>query len=180
MYKFFKTVIMKKLLSLLLFAGILLSPSFVGAQNYKFGHISAQEIVVLMPEYEKAVDSLNKVKAKYDEQTEKMQVEVNKKYNDVVEQQSKLDSLILESMYSELQSMQERLQNFQSQANQKLQGLQGRLLEDVMGKLEVAIADVAKQMDLIYVFDISGRNPIYTSDKSIDIGPKVKEKLGIK
>ncbi len=49
-----------------------------------------------------------------------------------------------------------------------------------MDKLEVAIAGVAKQMDLIYVFDISGRNPIYTSDKSIDIGPMVKEKLGIK
>ncbi len=57
-----------------------------------------------------------------------MQVEVNKKYNDLVEQQNKLDSLILESMYSELQSMQERLQSFQAQANQKLQALQANLL----------------------------------------------------
>lgn len=170
---------MKRLVNIFLIVGFLFSASAINAQNYKFGHISAQDIVVLMPEYQQAVDSLNKVKNKYDMQTEKMQVEVNKKYNDIAEQQNTLDSLILESMYSELQSMQQRLQNFQTQANQKLQALQGNLLEGVMDKLQTAIASVAKQMDLIYVFDISGRNPIYTSDKSIDVGPMVKEKLGI-
>jgi outer membrane protein len=170
---------MKRLLNIVLLVGFLLSTTAVGAQTYKFGHISAQEIVVLMPEYQKASDSLNSVKAKYDDQAEKIQVEINKKYNDLVENQNKLDSLILESMYSELQSMQERLQTFQQNANQKLRTLESNLLESVMGKLEVAIADVAKEMKLIYVFDVSGRNPIYVSDQSIDIGPMVKEKLGI-
>ncbi len=170
---------MKRLVNLFLIVGFLLSTSLVNAQNYKFGHISAQDIVVLMPEYQQAADSLNKVKAKYDEQAEKIQVEINKKYNDLVEQQSTLDSLILESMYSELQSMQQRLQTFQANANQKLRTLEANLLQKVMDKLEVAIADVAKEMDLIYVFDVSGRNPIYHSDKSIDVGPMVKEKLGI-
>ena len=56
-----------------------------------------------------------------------------------------LDSLILESMYSELQGMQQRLQSFQTNANQKLRALEGRLLEDVMSKLEVAISSVAKE-----------------------------------
>jgi len=170
---------MKRLVNLLLVVGFLFSTAAVNAQNYKFGHISAQDIVVLMPEYQKAADSLNKVKTKYDQQTEKMQVEINKKYNDLVEQQSSLDSLILESMYSDLQSMQQRLQNFQAQANQKLRTLEASLLEGVMNKLEAAIGDVAKEMNLIYVFDISGRNPIYVSDQSVDVGPMVKEKLGI-
>ena len=119
-------MIMKRLLNVLLFVGFLFSTTAVSAQNYKFGHISAQDIVVLMPEYQKASDSLNKVKTKYDEQTEKMQVEINKKYNDLVEQQNTLDSLILESMYSELQSMQQRLQSFQANANQKLRTLEGK------------------------------------------------------
>ena len=170
---------MKRLVNLFLFVGLLLSTSFAGAQNYKFGHISAQDIVVLMPEYQIAGDSLNRVQAKYDEQAEKIQVEINKKYNDLVEQQSTLDSLILESRYSELQSMQDRLQTFQNNANQKLRALEANLLKSVMDKLQSAISDVAKEMDLIYVFDVSGRNPIYYSDKSIDVGPMVKEKLGI-
>ena len=132
-----------------------------------------------MPEYTAAGDSLNQVKVKYDEQAEKMQVEINRKYNDLLVQQNTLDSLILESMFAEVQSMQERLQNFQNQANQKLRTLEGALLEKVMGKLQDAVDAVGKEMDLIYVFDVSARNPIYTSDKSIDIGPMVKEKLGI-
>ena len=81
-------MIMKRLFNVLLIVGFLFSTTAISAQTYKFGHISAQDIVVLMPEYQKAADSLNKVKTKYDEQTEKMQVEVNKKYNDLVEQQS--------------------------------------------------------------------------------------------
>jgi len=132
-----------------------------------------------MEDYEDARDSLNSVRTKYDQQAERMQVEINRKYNELVEQQNTLDSLILESMYSEIQSMQERLQNFQAQAGQKLRNLEAQLLEGVMGKLQTAVSDVAEELDLLYVFDISGRNPIYTSDKSIDVAPMVKEKLGI-
>lgn len=161
--------------------GVLLSISaFVNGQQSKFGHLEAQQIILLMPEYKKAADSLNVVKEKYDLQAEKMQVEVNKKYNDLLENQNKLDSLILESMYSELQSMNERLQSFQGQANQKLRALEGALLEGVMGAMQKQVSVVAKELDLIYVFDTSARNPIYVSDKSINIGPMVKEKLGIK
>ncbi len=171
---------MNKILSALLVGLFLLVPVLVNGQQPKFGHIEAQQIVLLMPEYNKAADSLNVVKEKYDLQSEKMQVEVNKKYNDLLENQNKLDSLILESMYSELQSMNERLQSFQGQANQKLRALEGALLEGVMAALQKQVSAVAKELDLIYVFDTSARNPLYTSDKSINIGPMVKEKLGIK
>ncbi len=171
---------MKKVLNFLLIVIFISSSAMVQGQQAKFGHIEAQQIVLLMPEYKKAADSLNVVKEKYDLQAEKMQVEVNKKYNDLLENQNKLDSLILESMYSELQSMNERLQSFQGQANQKLRALEGALLEGVMAKLQKQISVVAKELDLMYVFDISARNPVYVSEKSINIGPMVKEKLAIK
>lgn len=170
---------MKTISKLLLAVAFIFSGAVLNAQQYKFGHIESQRIIILMPEYTKAGDSLNNVKMKYDLQAERMQVEVNRKYNELLENQNTLDSLILESMFAEVQDLQQRLQNFQTQANQKLRNLEGALLEDVMGKLEVAITEVAKELDLIYVFDTSGRNPIYTSDRSVDVGPMVKEKLGI-
>lgn len=170
---------MKRVVNVLLIAVLLTLSSSVFSQQYKFGHIESQQIVILMPEYTKASDSLNSVKLKYDEQAERMQVEINRKYNELVEQQNELDSLILESMFTEVQSMQERLQNFQVQANQKLRTLEGNLLQSVMARLDTAIGEVAKELDLIYVFDISARNPVYASDKSVDVGPMVKEKLGI-
>jgi hypothetical protein len=48
-----------------------------------------------------------------------------------------------------------------------------------MGRLQAAVTNVATDLELIYVFDISGRNPLYVSDKSVDVGPMVREKLGI-
>ena len=170
---------MKNLVKTLLFTVLIFSASAIQAQDYKFGHVESQRIIVLMPEYQQASDSLQAVRAKYDETAENMQVEINRKYNNLVEQQNELDSLILESMFSEVQSMQERLQTFQQQAGQKLRALEGRLLEEVMGKLEDAISEVANEMNLIYVFDVSGRNPVYYSDQSLDVGPMVKEKMGI-
>ncbi len=170
---------MKRVVNLLLVLIFLTSTAVAFGQNYKFGHIESQKVVVLMPEYTEASDSLNAVRTKYDQQAERMQVEINRKYNELVEQQNELDSLILESMFSEVQSMQERLQNFQNQATQKLRTLEGNLLQTVMNKLDLAIAEVAEEMDLIYVFDVSARNPVYASDQSIDVGPMVKEKLGI-
>jgi outer membrane protein len=170
---------MRRIVNVLLVLVLLTFSSNAFSQQYKFGHVESQRIVILMPEYTKASDSLNTVKSRYDEQAERMQVEINRKYNELVEQQSELDSLILESMFTEVQSMQERLQNFQVQANQKLRTLEGNLLQSVMDKLDEAIGEVAKELDLIYVFDVSARNPVYASDKSIDVGPMVKEKLGI-
>ena len=170
---------MKRIVNLLLVLVFLTSATVAFGQNYKFGHIESQQVVILMPEYSEASDSLNTVRTKYDEQAERMQVEINRKYNELVEQQNELDSLILESMFTEVQSMQERLQNFQQQATQKLRTLEGNLLQSVMNKLDIAISEVAEELDLIYVFDVSARNPVYASDQSIDVGPMVKEKLGI-
>jgi len=170
---------MKKFFFALFSIALLSSGIALNAQSYKFGHIESQKIIVQMPEYIKAGDSLNVVKTKYDLQLERMQVEINKKYNELVENQNKLDSLILESMFAEYQSMGERLQNFQGQVQTKLRNLEGVLLEGVMAKLEKSIKAVAVELDLIYVFDTSSRNPIYASPKSVDIAPMVKEKLGI-
>jgi len=167
---------MKRIIFALL-CSFFLFPAFnLTAQNYKFGHIETQKVIVLMPEYKQAGDSLNAVREKYQVQAERMQVDINKKYNELLEE---TDSIIAETLYSEFQNMQERSQNFQTQVQQKLRSLEGSLLEGVMVVLQDAVDEVAEELDLIYVFDISGRNPIYASDKSIDIAPMVKEKLGI-
>lgn len=151
----------------------------LNAQTLKFGHVNTQEVLVIMPEYKQAIDSLTKVRERYTLQEEKLTVEINRKYNDLVEQQNELDSLILQIRFSELQDLQNRLQEFQVNAGQKLRQLEGALTGSIMDKLEVAIGDVAKELDLVYVFDIATGNPIYASEKSINVVPMVKDKLGL-
>jgi outer membrane protein len=48
-----------------------------------------------------------------------------------------------------------------------------------MEKARGAIDEVAKEHGLIYVFDISQGNPVYTSEESLDMLPLVQAKLGI-
>ena len=48
------------------------------------------------------------------------------------------------------------------------------------GALFGYIDAVAKERGLIYVFDLSQGNPVYTSAESLDMLPLVKAKLGIK
>jgi outer membrane protein len=130
-----------------------------------------------MPEYKKALDSLQKTNEKYASQEKVLQEEIQRKYSDLMEKQSTLDTLILQSRYSELQTMQANLEQFQQAASEKLQKLQGDLLNSVIAKLNEVIKAIAIELDLTYVFDVSGRNPVYTSEKSIDLQPMVKEKL---
>ena len=168
---------MKKFYVLCLLIIIAFSEAFVNAQNLKFGHLNMQSVLVAMPEYTSALDSLRKINEKYALQEETLQVEFNKKYNDLTENQMGMDSLILQSKIAELQSMQQNLENFQQLASEKLQKLQNDLLAGIMKKLEGVVKEIGQELDLIYVFDMSSKNPIYASDKSIDIYPMVKDKL---
>lgn len=133
-----------------------------------------------MPEYKTAIDSLTIMRERYANQEEKLQVEINRKYNDLLEQQSTLDSLIIQSRYSELQDLQNRLQEFQVTAGQRLRTLEGTLTTAIMDKMKDAISKVAVELDLLYVFDMASGNPIYASEKSINVAPMVRDKLGLK
>ena len=168
---------MKKILLLSAVIAFLLPAVVLKAQNHKFGHINMQTVVVLMPEYKKSLDSLQKLNDKYGALEKQLQSEIQLKYNDLMENQKNLDTLILQSRYTELQTMQTNLEQFQQGANEKMQKIQGELLNGVVLKLTDVVKQIAVELDLTYVFDISQRNPMYTSEKSIDILPMVKQKL---
>ncbi len=168
---------MKKSLILLTFLAVMMPFSVLSAQNHKFGHLNSQTVIVLMPEYKKALDSLQKTNEKYSSQEKALQEEIQRKYSDLMEKQNTLETLILQSRYSELQNMQANLEQFQQLASEKLQKLQTDLLNSVINKLNDTVKKIAVELDLTYVFDTSSRNPMYASEKSIDIAPMVKEKL---
>jgi outer membrane protein len=80
---------------------------------------------------------------------------------------------------TELQELQQRIQNYQMTAQQQLQQKQGEVLAPVFDKAEAAIEEVAKEQGLLYVFDIGSRVVLYKSNQSVDLLPMVKQKLGI-
>ena len=169
---------MKNIMKIIAALLLIITASGVSAQ--KFAHINSQELLAAMPESDSAQAMIEKLAANYESQLEEMQVELNKKYDDYLNNRDKYTDLIRQTKESEISDLQSRIQQFETIATQELQTKRTVLLRPILDKANGAIKNVAETNNFIYVFDISQGNPIYFSDQSVDILPLVKEKLGLK
>jgi len=174
---------LKKLLVLILFAAATIS---AGAQNQKFGHIDLQALVQLMPERATAETEFNTFQSDLEDVLAEMQQNYQQKQQNYQQKLTELEQLGDEASevkrnakITELQELQQRIQNYQMTAQQQLQQKQAELLSPVFDKAEAAIEEVAKEQGLLYVFDIGSRVVLYKSNQSVDLLPMVKQKLGI-
>ena len=156
----------------------ILSMAFV-LQAQKFGHISSEEVLQAMPEYDSAQLKLQELQQHYELEIERIQVEINKKIEEFNQNETTMSDLIKEAKASEVQELQMRLQNYSQTAQQDLQQQSQIVIQPVMEKARGVIDEVAKEHGLIYVFDISQGNPVYTSEESLDMLPLVKAKLEV-
>ena len=145
----------------------------------KFGHITSEQLLVAMPEYDSAQLKVEELRQHYTLEIERIQVEINKKIEEFSASEASMSDLIKEAKASEIQELQARLQNYSQTAQQDLQQQGGMVMQPVMDKARKAIDEVAKENGLLYVFDLSAGNPIYTSEESLDMLPLVKAKLGV-
>jgi len=170
---------MKKNIKIILAAFLLMGGIGLNAQEYKFGHIDSRELLMSMPESDSAQARIQQLAADYDQQMEEMQVELNKKYDDYLTNQETWTDLIRQTKEADLQEMQQRIQQFQTMAQQDLQTQQNQLMQPIIEKANNAVKEVATEGGFVYIFDIGAGNPVYWSEKSINIMALVKTKLGL-
>ncbi|EJX10154.1 Outer membrane chaperone Skp (OmpH) [gut metagenome] len=162
---------------------LLALPMGVFAQNLKFGHINAQEIITVMPEFTKAQKDIQTLEQQLTTELQRTQEEFNKKYQEFQQAISK-DSLpanIAERRQKELQDMAQRQEQFQQEAAQQMQKAQNDAMVPIYKKLDDAIKAVGAAEGVIYIFDVA-RTPIpYINESmSVNLTSKVKAHLGIK
>ncbi|HER09311.1 MAG TPA: OmpH family outer membrane protein [Bacteroides sp.] len=170
---------MKTFRRITLAAGILCIALAVNAQDFKFGHLNSDQLLSAMPEYDSAQQKIQALRNQYDQEIEQIQVEINRKIEQFNQSEATMTNLIREAKASEIQEMQMRLQNFAQTAQQDLQEQSMVFIQPVMDKARNAISAVAKEKGLIYVFDLSQGNPVYTSEESLEMLPLVKAHLGL-
>ena len=170
---------MKTIRRITLTAGMLCIILGLNAQEAKFGHINSDQLLSAMPEYDSAQQKIQELRQQYDMEIEQIQVEINKKIEQFNQNEGTMSNLIREAKASEIQEMQMRLQNFAQTAQQDLQEQSMVFVQPVMDKARNAISAVAKEQGLIYVFDLSQGNPVYTSEASVNLLPIVKAHLGL-
>ena len=102
---------------------LLALPMGVFAQNLKFGHINAQEIITVMPEFTKAQNDIQTLEKQLTAELQRTQEEFNKKYQEFQQAIAK-DSLppnIAERRQKELQDMMQRQEQFQQDAHLQME-----------------------------------------------------------
>lgn len=169
---------MKRIFGLMFVALMFVSVQGVAGQALKFGHITRDEIIMAMPEYDSAMVKYNAFGQELSNALEIMQVELNNKYDQYTKESKNLSDIVKANKEQELSDMQNRITTFQQTAQTQLQEKQTTLLNPIVEKVTAAINAVAKDGGFIYIYD--ARSLIYFDpSKSVDITPLVKTKLGI-
>ncbi|MDR1592818.1 MAG: OmpH family outer membrane protein [Prevotellaceae bacterium] len=167
---------MKK--AILLFSIIAL-PLTVSAQELKFGYISAQEVMMEMPEInaiEKEIADFNAQNTKY---MQDMQKEIEDKAAKYEKERATLSESIRKVQEEDLQILYQRYQNAQQTLYTEMQDKQAKLLQPVQERLKKAIEAVGKKNNFFFVFNLDEGGVVYKSEKAIDITALVKKELGI-
>ncbi len=166
-----------KIFAIVLLAGIAGTAS---AQNFKFGHINASELIMLMPDRDSAQVKLEAYGKDLQEQVEALQVEFNNKLNTYKSKEATWTAAILEQKQREIQELGQRVEDFQKTAAEDFQKMQGTLLRPVIEKANAAVSKVGKANGFTYIFDTStGSIPYFNPEQSIDVLPLVRTELKI-
>jgi outer membrane protein len=166
---------MKKLFTAMSLALCLLVAGNANAQQ-KFGFISSQELVSLMPELKKADSSLNELRTALVQSAQDKQTafyaaidKFNKDSTSFTDAQKAVKRADLAKMGQDLGGEEERIQ-------QQLQERQQALIQPINKKAYDAVQAVAKENGFTYVFE---KEALLVAPPAEDILPLVAKRLGI-
>lgn len=169
---------MKKFLKLTLVCTLLLGSTSLFAQ--KFGRVNMQEIVVAMPEFKEMQTNLEAFRKDLIDNLETIQVELNNRIADYQKNEATYSESIKQLKQKEIGDLQNRLQEFQENAQMELQQKQNELLEPVVTKAREAVTKVSTAGAYTVVFDTSMGSLAYFDEATLaDIASEVMKELGI-
>jgi len=164
------------------FFAVLVFVTFAFAGNaqtqQKFGHVNFARLYGMMP----GQDSIKKVYETYarglQNQLATMQAELENKFMDYQANQATWSNIIRQTKEREIQDIQGRMEDFNTQAQQDLMDKENELTAPIIEKARKAVEDVAKENGYTYIFNSTDGLLLYATP-SDDVLPLVKKKLGI-
>ena len=169
---------MKKIVTVLVVVmGLMLTGKSTYAQN-KIGYVSMQELITAMPEYKKADTAMNEFQTALGQNYDDMVKEYNEQSVLVTgKDTAKFTAAQLELKRKAVGDLLQKLQGWQTQAQQLAQQKNQELIAPIQKKALDAIQTVAKENGYTYIIQ---KEQLLVSPPGEDILPLVKKKLGIK
>ena len=157
---------------------LMLAPMSLLAQ--KFGYVNSAEIIQVMPEYAKALKDVQALEKMYTDEFNSMRTELEKKGTEFEKmQQDSVPENILKRRYEDLMHLQQRIQEYAADIQQKLQAAEQEKMIEINSKLQSALDTVGKEGSYVCIFDLAGGIPFINTTLCDDVSAKVKAKLGI-
>jgi outer membrane protein len=161
---------------------LLLSIAAVGvlgfAQAQKVAHLNYDSLIKLMPETKTATQAAEKFLEGLKQELATMQTEMQTKYDAYLKDEANMSDLIKKSKQNDLQQLQTRIQDFQTQAEAEYKRKYSELTIPIMEKAKKGIEAAAKEGGYKYVLDTSPANTaVLYSEMGDDLLMAVKKKL---
>jgi outer membrane protein len=169
---------MKKIVTLLVVVMSLVMASSSAKAQTKIGLISMQELITSMPEYKKADTAMNEFQTALGQTYDDMVKEYNEQSQIVNSKDTaKFTAAQLELKRKAVGDLLQKLQGWQTQAQQMAQQKNQELIAPIQKKALEAIQAVAKENGFTYVIQ---KEQLLVSPPGDDILPLVKKRLGIR
>ena len=163
----------KVLLTLMVCVGFILS-----AQAQKFGYLNSNDLLAMMPESIEMQEELQTYAKGLESQLSAMQAEYEKKVVEYQQNETSYTDVIKEDKIREIESIQQRVVEFQKNAQQSLSEKEAELFTPIRDKAMMAIDNVAKEGNYTFIFDSGSGSFLYAAE-SENVLSLVKSKLGL-
>lgn len=133
-----------------------------------------------MPDKDKAEKAMEKYYGELQSQLQAMAQEYQSKMQDYEANVATMSNLVKQSKEKEIIDIQNRIQQFQANAEQEFEAKRAELLKPILDKIQTAINNVGKEKGYTYIFDLATGAAVYVGNDAVDATKDVKAKLGIK
>ncbi len=161
----------------LIVAGVMAMGIFGASAQNKIGYISTDELIAVMPEAEKADAELKEFQAALGQQGQDRMKDLGIKDSLFVKDSAKLSPSMKEIKRKELIELYQRVQGFQTEAQELYQEEAQKKIAPIRAKAMEAIRAVAKENGYTYILDV---NAVIVAPPGDDVLALVKKKLNIK
>lgn len=144
--------------------------------------VDRQAVFEAMPAAVEAAKTLAERNERYRSEYETLQADFNKNFEAYqrLNADAATPASILERRLKEIQSDNAKIDAFLDESGKDLEAFKKQLEQPVYEEVDAAIAAVASEMHLVYVFDVSVTPLAYRSPEAIDITAAVMRKLGLR
>jgi outer membrane protein len=145
----------------------------------KIGYTNVDYVISKLPESKVMQNQLEVTKAQLDKALGETYKEAQEKYEAYQKNGANMTDVIRADKEKELQNLQTRIQEMQTNAQTSLQTKQQQLLEPILTKVNNAIQEVGKESGFLYILNMDAPIILFAASEENNATNLILRKLGV-